>query len=146
MTVMKEFFASVVAALRNELQGRVLPTVRLEIEEEKSGDITYAVFNSSDVRVGRVAISLWLDQPMLYLTLIEFDGDYQKKGFGTATLVSLTLLHRRRIVPVQQSGKSTGFWEKVRRRSGDNFIVDEQVSTTTWSLITRKDSAQNTNC
>lgn len=111
--------------------------VRLQLEEEYNGDFKYAIFDTHNNPVGGVAISLWPNQPMLYLTQIEIKKDHQDKGLGTATLVALTKLHNRIIFPVQESGSSFDFWVKVRSRGGDLFRVEEQISTTDWSILIR---------
>lgn len=112
--------------------------VRLQQEvEERNGDFKYTIFDTHNIRVGQVAISLWDNQPMLYLTRIEIEKDYRERGFGAGTLAALTQLHCRIILPVQESGRSIGFWTKMRSRSGEHFVVEDQISTTDWSILTR---------
>tara|TARA_Y100000296_G_scaffold87232_1_gene130802 strand:+ start:12556 stop:13137 length:582 start_codon:yes stop_codon:yes gene_type:complete len=116
---------------------RARPAVRLRLESERNGNYKYTILSTKNVTLGRVVASLWPDQRMLYLTQIELENDHRKKGYGTATLEALTQLHHRSIVPVQETGSSYGFWMKMRSRSGDNFKVEEQISTTDWSILIR---------
>jgi len=110
-------------------------TIRLKLLSEHNGDYKYEIFNTDEVRVGSVAVSLWANQPMLYLTQIEIEKGSRKKGYGTAALGALTQLHCRRIVPVQETGGSFCFWIKMRSRSGVHFKVEDQISTTDWSIL-----------
>lgn len=111
--------------------------VRLQLESEDNGDFKYDIFCTDDNRVGCVAISLWPNQSMLYLTRIDIEKDHQKQGFGTAVLAALTKFCHRGILPVQQTAGSFGFWEKMRSRSGEHFRVGEEISATDWSILIR---------